>query len=345
VTADPIEIRALRPDEAQKLVACVRRCYGDSYIDPAQYDGERIAQAIAEGRRHALVALSPSGEVVGHMGITLRRQGDRTADAGMTLVDPRYRGRGIAHELGAALGRAAQALELVGAHDYPVTVHGATQRVGADHLITTGLLLDNMPADVSFQEMEPASRSRSASLIRYLPLSRAPERTSMPPPRYEAVIRWLCARAELPRRFAAPEAHPTAAVTSRIEIGEDTRRDILRIAVVKGGSNLAADITARLRKLGGAPAAIHIDLPLADPAAAAAAEACWSLGFFFGGLLPEFRDGDVLRLQRLAAPPSSDSVPVLESEAGRALCRFVLRDAATPRDPAPSRGPAPDPTR
>jgi hypothetical protein len=84
-------IRSLRADEAPDRVACVRRCYGDSYVDPEQYDADAIARAIRDGRRHSLVALTSDGAGVGHMGLTLRRIGDNTADAGMTLVLPEYR--------------------------------------------------------------------------------------------------------------------------------------------------------------------------------------------------------------------------------------------------------------
>jgi len=337
MTADPIEIRALRSDEARKLVDCVRRCYGETYVDPGQYDADRIAREIAEGRRHALVAISDSGAVIGHMGITLRRRGDITADAGMTLVDPAHRGRGISHQLGAAIARTGRALGLVGAHDYPVTVHGATQRIGADHGFDTGLLLDNMPADVAFEEMErTAGASRSASLIRYLPLSPAPERTLYVPQRYEAIVRWLCARARLPRELATAREHAPASA-SEIAVREDDRRDVQRIALVTPGVNAIADITSLLRDGPGAPATSQIDLPLGDPAIPAIAEALWERGFFYGGLLPEYRDGDVLRLQRPAAPASARPAPVLESETARALCRFLLRDAADPREPAPAR--------
>ena len=114
-------IRPLRADEAPRLVACVRRCYGESYIDPAQYDADEIARSIAEGRRHAIAAVARDGEVVGHIGLTLRRAGDVTADAGMTLVDPRFRGRKLARAISLALGRRAIELGLVGMHDYPVT--------------------------------------------------------------------------------------------------------------------------------------------------------------------------------------------------------------------------------
>lgn len=322
--SDDPEIRLLRADEAPRLVACVRRCYGDSYLDPGQYDADAIAAAIAGGRRHSLVAVTAGGEVVGHMGLVLRRPGDNTADAGLTLVDPDFRGRGLARALGLALGRRGRELSLVGAHDYPVTVHAATQRIGAGFGIDTGLLLANVPADLRFQQMGVAGDARSASLIRYLPLAPAPERTLYAPAPYRERLAALCQRIPLARRLA-PAGDEAATGASDVATRVDARRGILRVDVLRVGADLAERIEAL--RCDPTPVACQVDLPLGDPGAAAACRGLRSRGFFWGGLLPEYRDGDVLRLQRLAAPPDPEGAPVLASDEGRELLDFVLREA------------------
>jgi serine/threonine-protein kinase RsbW len=321
--SDALEIRTLRAEEAPGLVACVRRCYGDSYLDPAQYDAPAIAAAIRQGRRHSLVAVTATGVVVGHMGLSLRRLGDNSADAGMTLVDPGHRGRGLSRELGLAVARKGRELGLVGAHDYPVTVHAATQRIGAGFGVDTGLLLDNMPADVTFQQMGVPDDARSASLTRYLPLAAAPERALHAPDPYRPLIETLCARAKLRRRFASGEGGHER--TSDLALRDDARRRILRVEVVRVGADLPERIDALAHDPG--RIACHVDLPLLDPGTPAACRALRERGFFWGGLLPEYRDGDVLRLQRLAAPPGPEGAPVLDSEEGRELRDFVLGDA------------------
>jgi hypothetical protein len=42
---------------------------------------------------------------------------------------------------------------------------------------------------------------------------------------------------------------------------------------------------------------IYLDLPLSNPAIQRYCASMEMLGFFFGGILPELHDGDVLRLQ------------------------------------------------
>src|SRR3712207_9391146 len=64
---------------------------------------------------------------------------------------------------------------------------------------------------------------------------------------------------------------------------------------------------------------IYVDLPLSHPAVQSAGARLDELGFFFGGIIPELRDGDVLRLQYLnEVDVRPDDV---RTEIGRASCR------------------------
>ena len=113
---------------------------------PKQVDARArvvVSELLANRRLHSIGAFTDAGQLVGHMGITLRPHGGITADAGMTLVDPTFRGRGIARRVAVGLAEQSMALGLVGVHDYPVTVHAATQRIGAGFGVDTGLMLAN----------------------------------------------------------------------------------------------------------------------------------------------------------------------------------------------------------
>jgi hypothetical protein len=70
----------------------------------------------------------------------------------------------------------------------------------------------------------------------------------------------------------------------------------------------------------------HVDLPLADPATPMATEALRVQGFSFAGLLPEYRDGDVLRLQRLADSVDETALSVLSTDATQAIAALVFKD-------------------
>nr|MBI3613450.1 hypothetical protein [Nitrospirota bacterium] len=71
---------------------------------------------------------------------------------------------------------------------------------------------------------------------------------------------------------------------------------------------------------------IYVDLPLVQEGVGALGAKLRDLGFFFGALIPEFGQGDVLRLQYLN---NVDIVPAdihTASEAGRKLLATILED-------------------
>ena len=326
-------------------MACIRRCYGESHVDASLYDAGRLDAELASRRRHSAVALTPAGEVVGHLGLVIRHPGDNTADAGLTMVDPRFRGRGLAHRLALELGRLAVELGLVGLHDYPVTVHGGTQRLATDRALAVGFLLDNMPADVAFHDMATAgSTAPTPSLVRYMGLRRAPERRVYLPAPYESLARSLYEAGGLPRHMEAGGAGGAGGPGSRpssgleVDVERHERRNVVKLTLRSSGDP-GRPLADALEAESAAAAATQIDLPLSDPRTPEAVMHLRSLGFFFGALLPEFREGDVLRMQRLSRPATETAettgtsetgetgAAVLESDALRAIAEFVVRDA------------------
>ena len=324
---DDITVRLVTPAEASLLIGLIRRCYDETYIDPSFYSEAVVSEMLASRRLHSIGAFTDAGQLVGHMGITVRAHGGITADAGMTLVDPTFRGRGIARRVAGGLAKQSMALGLVGVHDYPVTVHAATQRIGAGFGVDMGLMLANMPGDVVFQEIEtPAPGSRTSSLIRWLPFGLAPERSVYLPERYREQIEILYAEAHLVRTVLRSDEH-LGERESELEPEYDERRQILRVGVSRGGHDLAATVEAETGcavKCGGLVA--HVDLPLADPATPVAAERLRTLGFSFAGLLPEYREGDVLRMQWLADSVDDTASSILATDSTRAIEEFVLKD-------------------
>lgn len=329
---DEIRVRLLSSSDAPSLIALIRACYGETYIDPSFYDESAIEQLYSEGRLHSIGAFTTRGRLAGHMGISTRPHGGLSADAGMTLVDPEFRGRGIARDVAVGLAQQSIALGLVGVHDYPVTVHAATQRLGAGFGIDTGLMLANMPADVEFHEIENAAPgARTSSLIRWLPFGRAPERTVYLPERHRERIESLYAAAHLQRHCVSADAE-LAPGASELGSAYDKRRQTLRIAVRRPAVDLRARVRAeRSSAIAQGALLAHIDLPLGDPATPAAVEALRAEGFFFAGLLPEYRDGDALRLQCLSDSVDCSASSVLSSDATRAIEAYVLQERAACR--------------
>jgi serine/threonine-protein kinase RsbW len=177
-------------------------------------------------------------------------------------------------------------------------------------------------------------------LIRWLPFGLAPERTVYLPKRYRAQIEALYADALLSRSVVESDEGLILLSRSVVESDEgliqgeselervyDERRQTLRIAVTRPGSDLADEVGAETREAaahGGLVA--HVDLSLADSATPAASRALRAQGFFFAGLLPEYRDGDVLRMQWLADTVDDTAASILSTDSTRAIEAFVLKD-------------------
>ncbi len=324
-----VTVRLLDPQEAPLLIELIRHCYAETYIDPTFYEEPSVRALLASGKLYSIGAFSVSGELVGHMGITSRPWGGATADAGMTLVDPSHRGKGIAREVAVGLAQQSVALGLIGVHDYPVTVHAATQRLAKGFGVDTGLMLVNIPADVAFQEMEtPAPGERSSSLMRWLPFGRAPRREVYLPDRYRERLTSLYEAAALPRSVCDADA-TVSAQPSELEVILDTRRKIARIGVTRIGADLDARVKAETGRASDEGAIVgHVDLPLSDPGTPFAAVVLRAVGYSFAGLLPEYRDGDVLRMQWLSLEAQASAAAVLSTDATRAIEAFVLEDRA-----------------
>ena len=162
----------------------------------------------------------------------------------------------------------------------------------------------------------------------YLPLAAAPRRTAHVPRCYREVVSDIYARIGLERRLVNECAdHPRRPARLRSVI--DAPRGRIRVVIEAVGEGLLSEVARRLRD----PAAramqiAQLDLPLSDPATPSAVEALRELGFFFGGVLPEFSEGDVLRLQSVRSQAVDFTSVALVSEVGKRLLDFVLGDRA-----------------
>jgi serine/threonine-protein kinase RsbW len=70
---------------------------------------------------------------------------------------------------------------------------------------------------------------------------------------------------------------------------------------------------------------IYIDLPLSHPATQKFCAHLEMLGFFFAGVIPEMRDGDVLRLQYLNTMDVDLDNIHIASDFGKELLDYVLK--------------------
>jgi GNAT superfamily N-acetyltransferase len=322
-TSDLIAIRPLVPNDAERLTSCFERCYGDSYVVGFFYEPAEIRARMADGRVRSVAAIAPDGEIVGHMAMMRPYAGARTVELGNTIVDPRYRGHGLALRLGAALLEACRTGGYVGFHHYPTTAHAIMQKLAVQAGgIETGVMLSYIPEGTDYRELGGKSdKGRIAVVVVYQPLAPAPPRCVFLPARWEAGLREIYARAGLDRSVHAPSAS-RAGEPTRLRSHADSRRDLLRIEVERSGRDLCDRVGALLVEH---PAEVaQVDLLLTDPVVGEAVEVLREHGFFYCALLPEFASGDVLRLQRLRSEP--EALPDLVYSEARGILAAALAD-------------------
>ena len=235
-----VEIRALRADEAAGLVACFRRCYGDSYVMPDFYDESSIRRRLEEGTLRSMVAVDPVDGIVGHMALTVRDPGAQAVDAGNTVVDPRHRGGHLAARLGASLVELCREQGFAGFLHYPTTAHPVMQRLAVQGGgIETGLMLGYIPSGTEYRDVPGAVHGdRLAAVVVYQPIAADRSCAVFVPRRYATMLERLYRKCGLVRTLRAGAEALAAGTDARESF--DPRRGLRRLEVLRAGGRRRA---------------------------------------------------------------------------------------------------------
>jgi len=126
---DKIEIRSLRPGEEGALSQLFYHVYEYNYINELVYYPEKIKEMILAGRLYSVVAVLPSGRLLGHLGLMRWNDDPPVYEPCLGLSDPIVKGRGFFKKI------LARIMEIQGTlpHHYCffdfVTNHDQTQRL------------------------------------------------------------------------------------------------------------------------------------------------------------------------------------------------------------------------
>jgi serine/threonine-protein kinase RsbW len=297
----PLEIRAMRPEEAFELSRCVYRSYGYSYDWDSIYYPDRIRELQERGLMRSCVAITPDGEFVGHLAVTVERPDSPVGEAGQAVVDPRFRGHHLFPRMKSFMAEQAAEAGMYGLFSEATAVHPYSQRGNLElGAAETGFLLGYIPASVSYKEIgEDRDGRRGSVALFYLRTNPEPERTIYPPAAYREAVQLVVEHNGL-RRTEGNGSDAKMLTSSRMSV--DVRRDhnLAFLRVEEPGADLQELVRVRLRELClHRVDCIYVDLPLSHPAVQSAGARLDELGFFFGGVVPELLNGDVLRLQYL----------------------------------------------
>ena len=299
----PLKIRTMRPEETPALARAVYRSYGYSYDWDDIYYPDRIRELQESGLMRSCVAVTHEDEFVGHLAVMVERPDSPVGEAGQAVVDPRFRGHHLFPKMKTFMAEQCKKSGMYGLYSEATAVHPYSQR-GNLHLGAreTGFLLGYIPPSVAYKDIgeDRAGRRGSVALF-HMRINEEPEREIHPPDQFRDVVQRVVEHNGLRRTVVqAPGSEIVVPASSRVDLRVRRDHNLALVRVLEPGEDLLELVRSRLRELClHRLDVIYVDLPLSHPATRACGGRLEELGFFFGGILPELLNGDVLRLQYL----------------------------------------------
>ncbi len=338
----PVEVRFLAPDEAAELCSAIRRCYGETYDAAWVYDPEEIARRLRDGTMVSVVGVADD-VVVGHVAMTRLTPDAVVGEAGQAVVDPAYRGHHLFETLKRTLADHAREQGLIGLYSEATAAHPYSQRANlALGACETGFLLGYIPASVEYVAIEKQAPRRQSAALFFLSTNVAPPRALHPPEWYRSAVAGLVSHLGLARDVTSAGARTPARTTLAVDVRADHNEAFVTVEELGGDAfERIATTTSELCRRG--LDCVYLDLRLTDPhTALLPAELQTELGYFFAGVIPELRNGDVLRLQLLNGVEVDASDVATASDFGAELLAYVLE---TKSQAAAVRRSVPPPTK
>jgi len=326
-TADKsFTVGRFRSEDAEGLVALFRAVYGEKYPIRLFYDPAAIILANEQGQYYSIVARSASGRLVGVNHLFRSAPYPNLYEAGVGLVLKDYRNLGINKQILSYLydSFVPDIPHIQAVFGEAVCNHPYMQKTIIPYKhIEMAIEVALMPA--SAYAKEKSASGRVATLTAFRSYQSSPHRIFMPEV-YEEELRWVYDRLDDARDLClSHDKIPAGSATqANLQLMDFAR--VARIAIPGSGSDLEIcmtnlEATAREKKAVVFQAWVNLTEPWAGETVATLRR----MGYFFGGALPRWFDGDGLLMQKLDCPPDFESI-VLATEAGRRILSFIETD-------------------
>jgi hypothetical protein len=318
-------VRRLRPEDAEGVVDCVRRVYGDSYIIHTElYHPEEIVALNDAGRLVSVVALTDGGEIVGHYALERPNQDSRIAESGEAMVLPEHQHHHLLEKMRVLLEAEAARLGLIGIFGRTVTNHLFSQKmVERFGERPCGVSLGRTPR--TFRNMREALPQRMSIVFYFKYLGPAAAVSVHVPPRHHEICRQIYEQFQVQLEPRASQDVPASG-----QLAVDHHADLQRanILVRRVGKDTVEQVRTAQRELRRAHEVevVYLELPLTEPGTPDICEALEPEGFFFSGVAPlYFPEGDVLRLQFLSVDLDTRLLQI-ENPFARFLLAYVEQE-------------------
>jgi len=322
----PFTVGSFRPEDADGIVNLFRAVYGKGYPIRLFYDPAAITAANREGRYYSICARTASEEIIGVTHLYLSAPCKSLYETGVGLVRKEYRNSGANKKLLGFLynefvPRNPHIEELFGE---AVCNHPYMQKaIEVFNFVETAIEVALMPAEAYAQEKSAAGRVATLNAFRCY--KSKPHRIFLPPT-YERELRGIYNRLDDARDMAVSEGDIPRAKLSRAYLTVFDLARVARIAVPEIGG----DFQDRLSALEGEgltknAVVFQVCLNLTDPWVGAAVDVLRERGYFFGGPMPRWFDGDGLLMQKILCPPNFEGI-VMVSDFAKQLLEFIKAD-------------------
>jgi hypothetical protein len=320
------EVTAFRPEDAEGIARLFLSVYGTHYPVQFFYNPQAVIRANEEGRTYSVVARSASGDVIGATHLYKSSPYAALYEWGAGLVLQEYRNAGVNNELAIFLHREfipekPHIEELFGE---AVCNHTHLQKaVFLFGYVETAIEMALMPAEA--YDKEKSAPGRVATLAGFRCCRPKPHRIYLPAP-YERELRAIYARLDDRRDIAVSNAGVPGDLMSKVELSVFDFAQVARIAVPEVGSDFVERFSGLEKEAISRKAVVlQASLDLTRPCVGEAVEALRRMGYFFGGALPRWFDGDGILMQKLLCPPDFESIRLL-ADFSKQLLEVIRRD-------------------
>lgn len=311
-----VVIDVFKPEDALGIAHCYYTVYGDKFPMDYVYDPQAII-AVNEGDEHfTAVARTEKGDVVGLIGLFRGGQQSSVYELGQLMVLKDFRG---GKALGAKLS--SFAVNVLAAQIGAKAIfcealcnHIISQKI-ADKLgfISSGVEVEVMPSEAFVAEGEVNSR---VSLLMAFKILQDYPQTVFIPDDYRELFQQTYVNLGVQREVVSNGEVPTGMTkcTSSVISGAG----IMKIIIDKIGLDLRDKVLHTIEKDKGNNI-VHVQLQLTDSCVNWACNELKKEGFFLGGLLPLWFEGDGMFMQRLPEKAHYEEIQIFSDDARNIL--------------------------
>lgn len=296
------EIRTPLPEDSAIISKLFCRAYGYSYVNDAVYYPERYNELVANNELFAAIAVTESGEIIGHIALMKPSIDSEIVEWGMAVSDPRYRGQGIMNHLSQFILEKAIENNFLGIFSHSVSNHYFTQKTNVKlNIKPTALLVGYAYSELQFRGIHEKLSQRESTFIEFRFLKDENNINVYLPDRHREMIKKIFKNlGKDVNELTKPELinYDEKTVLSDSII---SALNIAEIIVQHFGKDAINEIKNHVKrhcieKID----VIYLILNLEDPAAINMIDQIEELGFFFAGVFPHYVFKNSLIMQGIA---------------------------------------------